>query len=134
MLHVAMALGAALMFTVGGIFMKPSEGLTRPWPTVAVLGLFTLGALLLTLSVAARGELGAAYLFVLGLETVLAFSFGMFIFGERATAGRILGLVLLLAGIDTDRARRLGRRVGRARRVRAAGLARHGVTTDLPSN
>ncbi len=99
MLHIAMALGAALMFTVGGIFMKPSEGLTRPWPTVAVLGLFTIGALLLTLSVAARGELGAAYLFVLGLETVLAFSFGMFIFGERASAGRILGLVLLLAGM-----------------------------------
>ena len=99
MLHIALALGAALMFTVGGIFMKPSEGLTRPWPTVAVLGLFTVGALLLTLSVTARGELGAAYLFVLGLETVLAFSFGMFIFGERASAGRILGLVLLLAGM-----------------------------------
>jgi small multidrug resistance pump len=87
------------MFTVGGIFMKPSQGLTRPWPTVAVLSLFTLGALLLTLSVAARGELGAAYLFVLGLETVLAFAFGMFIFGERASAGRILGLVLLVAGM-----------------------------------
>jgi small multidrug resistance pump len=99
MLHIALALGAALTFTVGGIFMKPSEGLTRPWPTVAVLGLFTVGALLLTLSVTARGELGAAYLFVLGLETVLAFSFGMFIFGERASAGRILGLVLLLAGM-----------------------------------
>lgn len=99
MLHIGVALGAALAFTVGGIFMKPSQGLTRPWPTVAVLGLFAVGALLLTLSVAARGELGAAYLFVLGLETVLAFAFGMMIFGERANAGRILGLVLLIAGM-----------------------------------
>ena len=99
MLHIGAALGAALAFTVGGIFMKPSQGLTKPWPTVAVLGLFAVGALLLTLSVAARGELGAAYLFVLGLETVLAFAFGMMIFGERANAGRILGLVLLIAGM-----------------------------------
>ena len=99
MLHIGMALGAALAFTVGGIFMKPSQGLTKPWPTVAVLCLFTIGALLLTLSVAARGELGAAYLFVLGLETVLAFGFGMMIFGERANAGRIIGLVLLIAGM-----------------------------------
>ena len=99
MLHLVMALGAALMFTVGGIFMKPSEGLTRPWPTLAVLGLFTVGALLLTMSVAVRGELGAAYLFVLGLETLLAFAFGLFIFGERASVGRVLGLVLLLAGM-----------------------------------
>ena len=73
--------------------MKPAQGLTRPWPTVAVLGLFTIGALLLALSVSARGELGAAYLFVLGLETVLALGFGMLIFGERANAGRIVGLV-----------------------------------------
>jgi multidrug transporter EmrE-like cation transporter len=99
MLQIGMALGAALAFTVGGIFMKPTQGLTRPWPTVAVLGLFTVGALLLTLSVSARGELGTAYLFVLGLETVLAFAFGMLIFGERAGAGRILGLVLLLVGM-----------------------------------
>ena len=99
MLHIGMAIGAALAFTVGGIFMKPTEGLTRPWPTLAVIGLFTIGALLLTLSVAARGELGAAYLFVLGLETVLAFAFGMMIFGERVNAGRILGLVLLIAGM-----------------------------------
>ncbi len=99
MLHIGMAIGAALAFTVGGIFMKPSQGLTRPWPTVAVLGLFAVGALLLTLSVAARGELGAAYLFVLGLETVLAFAFGMMIFGERANVGRILGLFLLIAGM-----------------------------------
>ena len=99
MLHTGMALGAALAFTVGGIFMKPSQGLTRPLPTLAVLALFAIGALLLTLSVAARGELGAAYLFVLALETVLAFAFGMLIFGERASAGRILGLVLLIAGM-----------------------------------
>lgn len=99
MLHLWMAVGAALAFTVGGIFMKPAEGLSRPWPTLAVLVLFTIGALLLTLSVAVRGEFSAAYLVVLGLETMLALAFGVLIFGERATTGRLIGIFLLMAGM-----------------------------------
>lgn len=121
MLHIGMALGAALAFTVGGIFMKPSQGLTKPWPTVAVLGLFTIGALLLTLAVAARGELGAAYLFVLGLETVLAFGFGIMIFGERANAGRIIGLVLLIVGMVL---------IERGAADEAAAPAPHGIAIE----
>ncbi len=113
MLHLWMAIGAALAFTVGGVFMKPAEGLSRPWPTLAVLALFTIGALLLTLSVAVRGEFSAAYLVVLGLETTLALAFGVVIFGERATTGRLIGVFLLVAGIDPDRAGR-GIRVRRA--------------------
>lgn len=99
MAHLWMAIGAALAFTIGGAFMKPAEGLSRPWPTLAVLGLFTIGALLLTLSVAVRGEFSAAYLVVLGLETMLALAFGILIFGERATSGRLIGILLLVAGM-----------------------------------
>lgn len=79
-----MALAAAAAFTVGGVFMKLSQGMTRLLPTLAVLGLFAVGAALMTLSVEARGELGAAYLVTLGLETVLAFAFGALLFGEQA--------------------------------------------------
>ena len=99
MMHIGMALGAALAFTVGGIFMKPADGATKLFPTLAVLGLFAIGAILMTVSVNARGELGAAYVVVLGLETVLAFAFGRLIFGEQLSTGRIIGLVLLLAGM-----------------------------------
>jgi multidrug transporter EmrE-like cation transporter len=99
LLYVGMAVAAALAFTVGGIFMKLSQGLTQPLPTLAMLGLFALGAALLTLSIDARGELGPAYLVVLGLEAVLAFAFGAMLFGENANAGRLLGLALLIAGM-----------------------------------
>lgn len=99
MLYFGMAIAAALAFTVGGVFMKLSQGLTQPLPTLAMLGLFALGAALLTLSIDARGELGPAYLVVLGLEAVLAFAFGAMLFGENANLGRMVGLGLLIAGM-----------------------------------
>ena len=46
--------------------------------------LFVIGAALLTLSIDVRGQLGPAYLIVLGLEAVLALAFGALLFGENA--------------------------------------------------
>lgn len=99
LLYLGMAVMAALAFTVGGIFMKLSQGLTQPLPSIAMLLLFAVGAALLTLSIEARGELGPAYLVVLGLEAVLAFAFGAMLFGEHANMGRFLGLALLILGM-----------------------------------
>ena len=94
-----MMVAAALAFTIGGVFMKLSQGLSQPLPTLAMLGLFALGAALLTLSIDVRGELGPAYLVVLGLEAVLAFAFGAMLFGEHANGARMLGLALLVVGM-----------------------------------
>jgi multidrug transporter EmrE-like cation transporter len=99
LLYFGMAVAAALAFTVGGIFMKLSQGLTQPLPSLAMLALFAVGAALLTLSIEVRGELGPAYLVVLGLEAVLAFAFGAMLFGEHANLGRFVGLALLVAGM-----------------------------------
>jgi multidrug transporter EmrE-like cation transporter len=99
MLYLGMTVAAALAFTVGGIFMKLSQGLSQPLPSVAMLGLFCIGAALLTLSIDARGELGPAYLVVLGLEAVLAFAFGAMLFGEQPNLTRVLGLALLILGM-----------------------------------
>jgi small multidrug resistance pump/quaternary ammonium compound-resistance protein SugE len=98
-LYFGMAVAAALAFTVGGIFMKYSQGLTQPLPSLAMLGLFGLGAALLTLSIELRGELGPAYLVVLGLEAVLALAFGAMLFGEHPNPGRLFGLALLIVGM-----------------------------------
>ena len=98
-LYVGMAIAAALAFTVGGVFMKYSQGLTQPLPSLAMLGLFGVGAALLTLSIEMRGELGPAYLVVLGLEAVLALAFGAMLFGEHANTGRLFGLALLIVGM-----------------------------------
>jgi len=99
LLYFGMMIAAALAFTIGGVFMKLSQGLSQPLPTLAMLGLFALGAALLTLSIDVRGELGPAYLVVLGLEAVLAFAFGAMLFGEHANGARVLGLALLIVGM-----------------------------------
>jgi small multidrug resistance pump/quaternary ammonium compound-resistance protein SugE len=99
LLYLGMMVAAALAFTVGGIFMKLSQGLTQPLPSLAMLGLFAVGAALLTLSIELRGELGPAYLVVLGLEAVLALAFGAMLFGEEANTGRLLGVALLVLGM-----------------------------------
>ena len=93
-----MVVGAALSFTVGGIFMKLAEGLTRPWPTAALLAFFALGACLQTLAMR-NEELGVTYIVILGVEALLAFAFGAFFFSESVTALRVAGIAAICAGI-----------------------------------
>jgi len=81
---------AALLFTVGGIFMKLSEGLTKFWPTMTVFALFVTGAALQALAMK-REDLAVTYLVVVGLEAILAFLFGVLVFSESCTPARIAG-------------------------------------------
>jgi multidrug transporter EmrE-like cation transporter len=94
----AMIILAALLFTVGGVFMKLSEGLTRFWPTVLVFTLFVSGAALQTLAMK-REDLAVTYILVVGLEAILAFLFGVLLFSESCTPWRIAGVVLIAGGI-----------------------------------
>jgi small multidrug resistance pump/quaternary ammonium compound-resistance protein SugE len=89
---------AALFFTVGGVFMKLSEGLTKFWPTVIVFALFLIGAALQTLAMK-REDLAVTYLWVVGLESILAFAFGVLLFSESCTPARIAGVLLIAGGI-----------------------------------
>ena len=70
-MFAGMVMAAALFFTVGGIFMKLSEGLTKFWPTMIVFALFVIGAALQTLAMK-REDLAVTYLWVVGLESILA--------------------------------------------------------------
>jgi multidrug transporter EmrE-like cation transporter len=99
MVYFAMAVAAALAFTIGGVFMKMSHGFSQPLPSLVMIALFVLGAILLTLSIEARGALGPAYLVVLGLEAIMAFALGAMLFGEHPDVGRLVGLVLLIIGM-----------------------------------
>ncbi len=78
--------------------MKYSEGLTRPLPTAMLFVLFCAGAAAQTLAMR-RAEMGSTYILVLGLESILAFTFGVMIFKEPATLARILAVLLVTAGI-----------------------------------
>ncbi|HUC02361.1 MAG: SMR family transporter [Methyloceanibacter sp.] len=89
---------AALFFTVGGVFMKLSEGLTKFWPTVIVFALFLVGAALQTLAMK-REDLAVTYLWVVGLESILAFAFGVLLFSESCHPLRIAGVLLITGGI-----------------------------------
>ena len=94
-MFASMVMAAALFFTVGGIFMKLSEGLTKFWPTVIVFALF-VGTALQTLAMK-REDLAVTYLWVVGLESILAF--GVLLFSESCTPARIAGVVLIAGGI-----------------------------------
>jgi multidrug transporter EmrE-like cation transporter len=89
---------AALFFTVGGIFMKLSEGLTKFWPTTIVFILFVAGAALQAVAMK-REDLAVTYLVVVGLEAILAFLFGVLVFSESYTPVRIAGVTLIALGI-----------------------------------
>lgn len=98
MLDLLMVLGAALAYTVGGIFMKLSQGLSNPFPTVLVYACFMAGATLQTI-VMQKGDLGITYIIVLAVEAVLAFGFGIILFKEPQTLMRYVAVALVVAGI-----------------------------------
>jgi multidrug transporter EmrE-like cation transporter len=97
-MFAGMVMAAALFFTVGGIFMKLSEGLTKFWPTMIVFALFVTGAALQTLAMK-REDLVVTYIVVVGLEAVLAFLIGVLVFSESCTPVRIAGVLLITGGI-----------------------------------
>ena len=96
---LALGVVAALMFTGGGLLMKPSEGLSRIVPTLGMLVLFAIGAAINALIVHRSGEIGPAYLLVLGCETVLVYLLGVVLFAERVTIWRLAAVGMILVGI-----------------------------------
>lgn len=93
-----LALAAAGCFTAGGLLTKPAQGLARAAPTVGLLVLFAVGAACLAVLVERGGQVGTAYLVVIGLESVLAFVLAAVLFGERITPTRAVAVLLILSG------------------------------------
>jgi multidrug transporter EmrE-like cation transporter len=89
---------AALLFAIGGYFMKASAGLTEFRPTLLVFAFFISGASLQT--IAMRGhQMVITYIVVLGLEAISAYSLGVFFLKEGSSVARLAGVALVLAGI-----------------------------------
>ena len=89
---------ASVFYAVGGLFMKLSEGLARPWPVLAFLLLFAAGALL-----QARGmvgeDLGVSFVFVLGVEAIAATALSTLYLHERLSLSRIAAVLLVVGGV-----------------------------------
>jgi multidrug transporter EmrE-like cation transporter len=95
---LAMSIAAALAYTIGGIFMKLSAGLTILVPSLLVYLCFGIGASLQAM-LTAKSQLGVSYVLVLGLETILAVGFGTMFFKESYSWLGLCGVVLVVAGV-----------------------------------
>jgi small multidrug resistance pump/quaternary ammonium compound-resistance protein SugE len=93
-----LSIAAAAAYTVGGVFMKQSEGLTRLIPALMVFACFVAGSAAQSVSMR-ESEMSRNYIIVLGLEAALALGLGMLLFGERLSAAKAAGVLLVAAGV-----------------------------------
>lgn len=97
-MNTLLLITAAFSYSVGGYFMKLSDGLTKGGPTVLVFGLFAFGALLQAIAMR-QGEMSVSYIVVLGLEAITALLLGLFFLGEGVTLVKLVGIFLVCIGI-----------------------------------
>lgn len=89
---------AAALYVIGGTLMKYSRGLTRLLPTVALVVVFSAGALIQAWAMR-REPLGPSYVAVLGLEALLALLAGNLFFAEQVNLRVFSGTLLVVIGI-----------------------------------
>ncbi len=78
--------------------LKYSAGFTKPVPTIFTL--VTMAGSFWLLAFAMRSiPLGTAYAIWTGIGAVGAVTFGIIVLGEAASVGRLVSVVLVLAGI-----------------------------------
>ena len=93
------ALVAAGLFETGfAVFLKLSNGLQAPWPTVgfAVCALTSFGLLTLALR---DLEVGPAYAVWTGIGAAGAATFGMVFLGNAVSTIKLVSIALILAGV-----------------------------------
>jgi len=90
----------SLAFSVGGAFMRLSDGFTRLWPSVIVATCFVVGAGFLAKAVN-RGGLSTTYVIGLGLEALISVGIGLALLGERLSASQSAGVAIILVGLLT---------------------------------
>ncbi len=89
---------ASILYSLGGIAMKYSQGFAYPRATLLVLVFFNLGALLQTWLMKSM-ELGVSYLLVVGLEGLFTLVAGVLLFQESLALSKLAGAFLVLMGL-----------------------------------
>ena len=90
----------SLAFSIGGAFMRESDGFTKFWPSALIAVCFVVGAAFLTRAVS-RGGLSTTFVIGLGIEAVISVGIGLALLGERLTASQTAGVVIILLGLIT---------------------------------
>jgi len=87
------------LFEVGwAIGLKYTEGFTRLWPSAGTLAAMVLSVVLLGMAMKSL-PVGTSYAVWVGVGAVGTAILGIVLFGESASAGRIVSLALIVAGI-----------------------------------
>ncbi len=89
---------ASAAYALGGLFMKLSDGLSHAWATAAFISLFVGGSLLQARAMKAT-DLGVSYVFVLGVEALIAVILSALYLREAYTPSRIAAILLVVAGV-----------------------------------
>jgi quaternary ammonium compound-resistance protein SugE len=89
---------AGLLEVGWAIGLKYTEGFTRPWPSIFTLVAMVASVVLLGIAMKSL-PVGTSYAVWVGVGAVGTTLLGMVLFGEPATAGRLLSLGLIVAGI-----------------------------------
>ncbi|MFG2893267.1 DMT family transporter [Streptomyces sp. NPDC048248] len=97
MVYVTLA-GAILSEVLATTAMKYSDGFSRLWPSLGTAAGYLVAFALLAQTLKAM-NIGTAYAIWAGAGTALVAAIGMIFMGESASALKILGLVLVVAGV-----------------------------------
>ena len=87
------------LFEVGwAIGLKYTDGFTRFWPSAGTLAAMVLSVVLLGMAMKSL-PVGTSYAVWVGVGAVGTAILGIVLFGESASAGRLVSLALIVAGI-----------------------------------
>lgn len=90
--------GAILAEVLGTTSMKYSEGFTRLWPSLGTVVGYLIAFALLAQTLKSM-SVGTAYAIWAGVGTAAIAAIGMVFLGEAATAARLTGILLVIAGV-----------------------------------
>ena len=96
---------AWLLLIVAGVFevvwaigLKYTDGFTKLWPSVGTLAAMVISVWLLALAMKSL-PVGTSYAVWVGVGAVGTAILGIVLLGESASAGRLVSLALIVAGI-----------------------------------
>jgi len=89
---------AVVAEVIGTSALKASDGLSRLWPTLLMIGAYGIAFFCLSITIRII-PVGIAYAVWSGIGIVLITLIGWLYFGQRLDTSAILGICLIIAGV-----------------------------------
>ncbi|MGK5532013.1 DMT family transporter [Streptomyces sp. URMC 129] len=97
MMYVTLA-AAILAEIIGTMLLNQSDGFSRLWPSLGTVGCYLLAFALLAQTLKSM-EVGVAYAIWSGAGTAVVAAIGVLFLNESASPAKLLGVVLVIAGV-----------------------------------